>query len=219
MTSWLGLHDLWLFAATVFVFNLTPGPDLLFTLARTLRHGVRGGVAAACGIGAGCVVHTLAAAFGLAAVLAASADAFSAIKWIGAAYLVWLAIGLLRTEPKASADADAPSAAATVAFEASLGRIFRQGLLTNALNPKVAIFFLAFLPQFIDAASPHKTFAFLTLGGWFIAQGLVFLVAFAALVAPLGRWQAPARARRGLRATGGALFLAMAARLALAQPR
>lgn len=215
MTSWLGLHDLWLFAATVFVFNLTPGPDLLFTLSRTLRRGVRGGIAAACGIGAGCVVHTLAAAFGLAAMLAASAEAFSAIKWIGAAYLVWLAIGLLRAEPKA--DADVAPALAKVASEASLGRIFRQGLLTNALNPKVAIFFLAFLPQFIDAGSPHKTFAFLALGSWFIAQGIVFLVAFAAIVAPLGRWQASARVRRGLRACGGALFLGMAARLALAQ--
>ncbi len=215
MTSWLGLHDLWLFAATVFVFNLTPGPDLLFTLARTLQHGVRGGVAAACGIGAGCVVHTLAAAFGLAAVLAASAEAFSAIKWIGAAYLVWLAIGLLRAEPKANVDAAA--AAAKVASETSLGRIFRQGLLTNALNPKVAIFFLAFLPQFIDAGAPHKTWAFLALGAWFIAQGLIFLVAFSALVAPLGRWQASARMRRGLRALGGTLFLGMAARLALAQ--
>ena len=217
MTSWLGLHDLWLFAATVFVFNLTPGPDLLFTFARTLQRGVRGGVAAACGIGAGCVVHTLAAAFGLAAVLAASAEAFSAIKWIGAAYLVWLAIGLLRAERKSNTGA-AP-AAVNVASEAGLGRIFRQGLLTNALNPKVAIFFLAFLPQFIDIASPHKTFAFLALGAWFIAQGIAFLVVFATIVAPLGRWQAPARLRRGLRATGGALFLAMAARLALAQPR
>jgi len=215
MTSWLGLHDLWLFAATVFVFNLTPGPDLLFTLARTLQHGVRGGVAAACGIGAGCIVHTLAAAFGLAAVLAASADAFSVVKWIGAAYLVWLAIGLLRAEPKV--DADAPTVVAKAASEASLGRIFRQGLLTNALNPKVAIFFLAFLPQFIDVASPHKTYAFLALGAWFIAQGLIFLVAFSALVAPLGRWQASARMRRGLRALGGTLFLGMAARLALAQ--
>ena len=221
MTNWLGLHDLWLFAATVFVFNLTPGPDLLFTLSRTLQHGVRGGVAAACGIGAGCVVHTLAAAFGLAALLAASAEAFSAIKWIGAAYLVWWAIGLLRAEPKAATDAatgaGAVLPAGPIAPEASLGRIFRQGLLTNVLNPKVAIFFLAFLPQFIDAGSPHKTFAFLALGAWFIAQGLIFLVAFAALVAPLGRWQASARMRRGLRATGGALFLGMAARLALAQ--
>ena len=217
MTMWLGLHDLWLFAATVFVFNLTPGPDLLFTLARTLQHGVRGGVAAACGIGAGCVVHTLAAAFGLAAVLAASAEAFSVIKWIGAAYLVWLAIGLLRAETQAGGKVAAEPA--LIAPEASLGRIFRQGLLTNALNPKVAIFFLAFLPQFIDVDSLHKTWAFLALGAWFIAQGLVFLVTFSALVAPLGRWRASTRMRRGLRATGGALFLAMAARLALAQPR
>ena len=217
MTTWLGLHDLWLFAATVFVFNLTPGPDLLFTLARTLQHGVRGGIAAAFGIGAGCVVHTLAAAFGLAAVLAASAEAFSAVKWIGAAYLVWLAIGMLRAEPKTNRNVDAEPVAAPIATQAGFARIFRQGLLTNALNPKVAIFFLAFLPQFIDAGSPHKSLAFLALGAWFIAQGVIFLVAFSALVAPLGRWQASTRMRRCLRALGGTLFLGMAARLALAQ--
>ncbi len=91
-----GTHDLWLFAITVLVLNATPGVDLMFTLTRTLQHGVRGGVAAALGINAGCVVHTLAAAFGLAAVLAASATAFNAVKWAGAVYLVWLAWGMLR---------------------------------------------------------------------------------------------------------------------------
>src|SRR6187397_2659640 len=92
----LGTHSLGVFAATVFVVNATPGVDMMFTLARTLRHGVAGGVAAALGIVAGCVVHTLLAAFGLAALLAASATAFAVVKWVGAAYLVWLAIGMLR---------------------------------------------------------------------------------------------------------------------------
>ena len=98
----LGTHSLGVFAATVFVVNATPGVDMMFTLAQTLRHGVAGGIAAALGIVAGCVVHTLVAAFGLAALLAASATAFALVKWAGAAYLVWLAIGMLRAGASAS---------------------------------------------------------------------------------------------------------------------
>src|SRR3982751_1240208 len=104
----LGTHSLGVFAATVFVVNATPGVDMMFTLAQTLRHGVAGGIAAALGVVAGCVVHTLVAAFGLVALLAASATAFALVKWAGAAYLVWLAIGML----KAGASANAPRAGA-----------------------------------------------------------------------------------------------------------
>ena len=94
-----GTHSLGVFATTVLVVNATPGVDLLFTLTRTLRYGVAGGIAAALGIAAGCVVHTLVAAFGLAALLAASAAAFAVVKWAGAAYLLWLAIGMLARSP------------------------------------------------------------------------------------------------------------------------
>jgi threonine/homoserine/homoserine lactone efflux protein len=210
----LGTHDLWLFAATVFVLNATPGVDLMLTLARTLQHGVRGGLAAAFGVSAGCVLHALAAAFGLAALLAASAAAFAVVKWAGAAYLLWLALGMLGAalRPTRAATPALPAAAAPGAW-----RLFRQGLLTNALNPKVALFFLALLPQFIDAEAPHKTLAFLFLGAWFVVQGTLFLVAFVLLVAPLGRWRPSAAIERGLQAAGGALFVALAAKLALAQ--
>jgi threonine/homoserine/homoserine lactone efflux protein len=226
----LGTHDLLLFAVTVLVLNATPGVDLLFTMTRTLQHGVRAGVAAALGIASGCVVHTLAAAFGLAALLAASATAFTAVKWAGAAYLAWLAWGMLRAAWRGAADGerafataiDDPADAARTGQAASgsatptLGAIFRQGLLTNALNPKVALFFLALLPQFIDANAPHKELAFLFLGAWFIVQGGAFLLLFVLLVAPLRRWQAPAAMRRALFAGGGVLFALLAARLALA---
>jgi threonine/homoserine/homoserine lactone efflux protein len=207
----LGIHDPWLFAATVLVLNATPGVDMMFTLARTLQFGVRGGVAAALGIGAGCVVHTLAAAFGLAALLSASAAAFAVVKWLGAAYLAWLAFGMLRGAIRGEAAAQ-PAAAAP-----SPQAIFRQGLLTNALNPKVALFFLALLPQFIDAAAPHKTLAFLALGGWFILQGLAFLLLFVVLVAPLQRWRPGPLLRRGLNIGGAGLFGWLAARLALSE--
>ena len=205
-----GTHDPWLFALSLLVFALTPGPDLMFTLTRSLQHGARAGVAAAFGVGAGCLVHTAAAAFGLAALLAASAEAFTVLRWVGAAYLLWLAVGMFRATPAAAGGpAPAPRQATSDAW-----RIFRQGFLTNALNPKVAMFFLAFLPQFIDVDAPDKTTAFLFLGGWFTAQGIAVLVLFAVAVAPLGRRQVPAAVRRALRATGGALFVALAARLA-----
>jgi threonine/homoserine/homoserine lactone efflux protein len=213
MSNELGIHHLWLFAATTFVLNATPGVDMMFTLARTLQFGVRGGLAAALGIGAGCIVHTLAAAFGLAALLAASAAAFSVVKWAGAAYLLWLAFGMARAALRPAADAAAPAAAE----QRSGWAIFRQGALTNALNPKVALFFLALLPQFIDAESPHKTLAFLVLGGWFIVQGLLFLFAFVLLVAPLRRWRPKPALQRGLNAGGAGLFAWLAARLALTE--
>ncbi|HSC63368.1 MAG TPA: LysE family translocator [Caldimonas sp.] len=209
-----GTHSLGVFAATVFVVNATPGVDLLFTLTRTLRHGVAGGVAAALGVAAGCVVHTLVAAFGLAALLAASAAAFTAVKWAGAAYLLWLAIGLLREAAVRTALAESPTLPAKAT---TLAAIFRQGLLTNVLNPKVALFFLALLPQFIDADAADKLAAFLFLGAWFVVQGALFLVAFVFLVAPLARRRPSDRWRRALNAAGAGLFVWLAARLALVE--
>jgi len=221
----LGTHSLGVFAATVFVVNATPGVDMMFTLANTLRHGVAGGIAAALGIVAGCVVHTFVAAFGLAALLAASATAFALVKWAGAAYLVWLAVGMLRTAASASAPAgdgvagDRAGAGAAPASDraASLGRLFRQGLLTNVLNPKIAIFFLALLPQFIDAGAPDKLVSFLFLGAWFVVQGSLFMIAFVLLVAPLRRWRASPAWRRALNAAGAGIFVWLAARLALVE--
>ena len=209
----LGTHSLALFATTVFVINATPGVDMMLTLTRTLRHGVRGGLAAAAGIVAGCVVHALAAALGLAALIAASAAAFTVIKWAGAAYLLWLAFGMARSAFSNAGLAAAPSAEASP----GLAALFRQGVLTNVLNPKIALFFLALLPQFIDAEAPHKTLAFLFLGAWFVVQGGIFLAAFVLLVAPLRRWRAGGGWKRGLNAAGAGLFAWLAVRLAFAE--
>jgi threonine/homoserine/homoserine lactone efflux protein len=210
----LGVHDLALFAATVFVLNATPGVDMAYTVASTLRGGWRQGVAAAVGIMAGCVLHTLAAAFGLAALLATSAEAFTVVKLVGAAYLLYVAWGMARAGLKPVA------AAAEVIAPPSLWRTARQGFFTNALNPKVALFFLALLPQFIAADAPDKTLAFLFLGGWFIVQGLLFLLALIALVAPLRRARARARpwVGRSLNLGGAGLFTVLAAKLALTKP-
>ena len=209
-----GTHDLALFALTCFVLNVTPGVDMAFTLVSTLRGGVKAGFTAAAGICAGCTVHTAAAAFGLAALLAASSAAFSAIKWAGAAYLLWLAAGMLRA---GLAKTPAPEAVATLpaAPVTDTWAIFRQGFLTNVLNPKIALFFLALLPQFIDADAPNKTAAFVFLGASFIVQGFAFLALFVLLVAPLRRWQPQPAVTRGLHLAGGGLFALLAARLAL----
>ena len=209
-----GTHDLALFALTVLVVNATPGVDLAFTLLSTLKGGVRAGLAAAAGIGAGCVIHTLAAAFGLAALLAASSAAFSIVKWAGAAYLLWLAIGMLR-QGFARATSEAGTAAS--APPRSAASLFRQGFTTNVLNPKVALFFLALLPQFIDTAAPNKTLAFIFLGAWFVVQGFAFLALFVLLVAPLRRWQPRPAVTRGLHLAGGGLFALLATRLALTE--
>ena len=209
----LGTHSLGLFAATVFVVNATPGVDLMLTLTRTLRYGVAGGIAAALGVTVGCVVHALAAALGLAALLAASSAAFALVKWAGAAYLLWLAWGMLRS----SFATDGAVLAVAPTERPGRAVLFRQGLLTNLLNPKVALFFLALLPQFIAADAPDKPLAFLFLGAWFVLQGGLFMIGFVLLVAPLGQWRANRFCKCGLNAAGAGLFAWLAVRLALVE--
>ncbi len=211
------LQQLPLFMAAVLLLNATPGVDLLLTVSRTAQSGVRAGVMAALGINAGCALHALAAAFGLAALLAWSAAAFGVVKWAGAAYLLGLGIGMLHRawrRPAVAAAFELESAAAHSAARAPAMAEFRRGLLTNLLNPKVALFMLAFLPQFIPAQSAHKTLAFLALGLLFVVQSLLFLLGVVLLTARLSRVGTLARSARALQAAGGLLFIALAARLA-----
>jgi threonine/homoserine/homoserine lactone efflux protein len=220
MTNSLGLHDLPLFAFTVLVLNATPGVDMIYTVSQTLKGGARAGLAAAAGICAGCVVHALLAAFGLAALLAVASQAFQWLTWLGAAYLVWIGAGMLRSAVPTPGSASTGTPPPASGSDLKLGAVFRQGLLTNVLNPKVALFILAFLPQFIDADAPHKTLAFLTLSAWLVVQGAAFLAALVAVVALLrrrwaGRPGSPVIAR-GLNTLGGLLFLGLAWRMATA---
>jgi threonine/homoserine/homoserine lactone efflux protein len=209
-----GTQNLGLFLITALVLNATPGVDLLLTLTRTLQGGMRAGCAAALGIGCGCIVHTLAAALGLAALLAASALAFTLVKWLGAAYLLWLAFGMLRSALRGTPQDSL--AVTTAAGPAPWRAIFAQGFLTNVLNPKVALFFLALLPQFIAADAPSKPLAFLLLGGLFVVNGMLFLFAVVLAANSARRIATGARARRLLNGGGGVLFALLAARLALA---
>ena len=211
-------NGLALFMLAVLVLNATPGVDLLLTITRTLQGGARAGIAAMLDINAGCVVHALAAAFGLAALLAVSATAFSAIKWLGAAYLLWLAVGMWRAAWRGRNAARATRATrAGLAGEKAQSRTawadFRLGLLTNVLNPKVALFFLAFLPQFIAPGAAHKTLVFFILGVVFVVQSVLFMLIVVALVARLRGLPLSPTATRLLQGLGGTLFAALALRL------
>jgi threonine/homoserine/homoserine lactone efflux protein len=210
-----GTQNLGLFLVAALVLNATPGVDLLLTLSRTLQGGLRAGFAAALGIISGCVVHTFAAALGLAALLATSALAFTVIKWLGAAYLLWLALGMLKAALTGTPDARMATAPAALA-PASWRAVYFQGFITNVLNPKVALFFLALLPQFIAADAPSKPLAFVFLGALFIVNGALFLFAVVLTANIARRIATGSRMRRALNGSGGLLFALLAARLALA---
>jgi threonine/homoserine/homoserine lactone efflux protein len=204
----LGIHHYWLFIATAIVLVLTPGQDTFFILGRSLAGGRTAGVAAALGISAGSVIHTLLAAIGLSALLATSAYAFMAVKFAGAAYLIFIGVRALLTRSNGLGG----DAAATVTGH---WPAFRQGVLSNLLNPKVALFFLALMPQFIDAASTHKVAAFLVLGMSFVSLGLVWCLVLAIAAAAL-RDAFLRRPSMGqvLNRIAGAMFIGLGIRLA-----
>ena len=166
-----------LFLAAGVLLNLTPGQDTMFIIGQSLTGGFRAGVAAALGIALGTVFHTLAAALGLSAILATSPLAFSIVKFLGAAYLVFLGIKLILSRP-------AGDGAAARAAPSTPRAVLRQGILTNVLNPKVALFFLAFLPQFVDPSSGSRILAFLVLGAIFISTGFLWCLVLAAASGP-----------------------------------
>jgi threonine/homoserine/homoserine lactone efflux protein len=174
----LGIHDLWLFVISGLVLSLAPGPDLAYVIARSAQFGWRGGAVATFGISTGCLVRVFGCAVGLSALLAASATAFMLVKWAGAAYLCFIGIKMLLTRDGEQAGETSGGAPAM-----SLSKVFWQGALTDALNPKVALFFLAFLPQFVSAEAPHQALAFLLLGIIFIANGTLVCLAYAAVTA------------------------------------
>ena len=211
----LGIHELWLFIASGLLLNITPGPDTAYIVGRSLQLGWRGGVVAVLGIEAGCLLHVLAAAIGLSALLAASSAAFTLVKWAGAAYLCFLGVRMLL------AGTATPVAAAAIGTGAiSLRQVFVQGALTNALNPKVALFFLAFLPQFVAADSPHKAAAFALLGLIFIFNGTLWCLGVAVFTAgAASRVRKSGRAFAWINRGLGGLFVYLGIRIATVQTR
>ena len=216
-----GIQNLPLFIACGLLLNMAPGPDSLFIAARSASQGWRGGAAAALGVGAGTFVHVFAAALGLSALLAASATAFMAVKLAGAVYLVVIGVGLLlarQGRPRGGAGA-AGSTTPQPAFA-----IFRQGFLTNLLNPKVALFFLAFVPQFIAADSPHKALAFIALGMIFNLNSMLWCAVLVGATTAASRHlrangRVSERIARWLNRLIGVLFVWFGVRLAFAEAR
>ena len=207
-----GTQHLALFIASGLLPNITPGQDTLYILGRTISQGRRAGVLSVVGLISGAIILTLAAAFGLAAILAASASAFVVIKFAGAAYLVYLGIRMMLSGPETA------GAKSSTFNKDSDWSIYRAGLLSNVLNPKVALFFMAFLPQFVAPTADSRVLAFLFLGAVFIFNGTLWCLFLV--------WAASAvnRRLRGRPSSGlllkravGAMFVGLGVRLAVSK--
>jgi len=206
-----GIHDFGLFLVAGILLNLTPGADTVYILGRSIAQGREAGVASALGISVGSIFHTCAAALGLSAILATSALAFGTIKLLGGAYLIFLGVKMLldrRKELSLPSNFRRPTTIAA----------FRQGILTNVLNPKVALFFLAFLPQFIDPSSSTKLPAFLFLGFTFVTTGTIWCLVLAWFASVFSeRLRKNETISQWLNRAAGALFVFLGLRLATAK--
>ena len=205
-------HSLPLFVAAGLLLNVTPGPDVLYIVGRAVSQGRKAGFVSALGIGAGGLLHILAAVAGVSTLMMRLPAAYETVRWLGAAYLLYLGVrALIRKTP----------ATELQRFEAQdLRRVFWQGFLTNALNPKVALFFAAFLPQFVDPARGSLPLQFLLLGVIFNVNGTIVNLAYAAVASGAGAWlRGRLAAGRVLDRVAGVLFIALGVRLALANRR
>ena len=205
----IGGHTFWVFWAASLALYVSPGPDMIYVVSRALGQGRRAGVVSGLGVSSGIFIHMMAAAFGLAALLQVWPAAFEVIRWTGVAYLAYLGVRAFRAD-------DAAFRPAGGTGRADLLRLYRQGVLCNLLNPKIALFFLAFLPQFTVPAEGSMTIQLLFWGGMFLTGGLAFVVALGWLCGGAGDWLAgkPGITRWQRRITGSsmlglALFLAL----------
>jgi threonine/homoserine/homoserine lactone efflux protein len=208
-----GVHDFALFVLSGLLLNITPGQDVFYIVSRGASHGWKIGSVAALGVGTGCFVHVFAAALGLSAILATSAMAFTVVKFVGAAYLIWVGLTMWRK----NGDNHHPDH--DEFFRVNVRKIYSQGFWTNALNPKVALFFMAFLPQFVAADAPDKPLAFLLLGVVFTVNGTLVNLAYAWSAARVSQ-----RLNKGgtfgtwAKRAAGTLFISLGIRLAMADP-
>ncbi|MFC5728635.1 LysE family translocator [Nocardioides vastitatis] len=210
-------HQLLPFLAVAALLTLTPGPDM----ALVLRNGIRGGVRTAWWTGLGCctgiAVYAAASAVGLAAVLAASTTAFTLIKFVGAAYLIYLGVMALVHSRKGAPPTDGHGAVLSRAHEPVLGRAqaFRQGLMSNLLNPKIALIFLTLIPQFVSPGEePFATTA--VLAAAFLGMGLLWWRTFSLAVGVLGRFMASERVRTTVERVTGIVLIGLGVRVAVA---
>ena len=198
-----------LFMAAALLLAATPGPGIFYVLTRTLAGGRREGVLSSFGTFLGGLIHVIAAAFGLSALLVASATAFSVVKYLGALYLLWMGITMIRTR---NAEFDEGEPAVPSLY------VFRQGVLTEALNPKTALFFLSFLPQFVNPRLGYVVTQFLTLGFVSVALNTLADLVVVSAAAPLGRrLRSSVRFRRNQRVASGIGMIGLSAFVALGE--
>ena len=192
-----------LFAVAALTLLVIPGPAVLYIVTRSVDQGRAAGLASVCGVHVGTLLHVAAAALGLSALLVSSATAYDTVRWLGAAYLVWLGVRRLLAR-----DEDVPAAAGPEAHRAGLGRVFAQGVVVNVLNPKTALFFFAFLPQFVDTSRGSVPFQVLVLGVAFVLRGLLSDGAYAMAASTGAGWlrRRPGVARASRLVSGGVLI-------------
>jgi threonine/homoserine/homoserine lactone efflux protein len=192
-----------LFAVAALTLLVIPGPAVLYIVTRSVDQGRAAGLASVCGVHVGTLLHVTAAALGLSALLVSSAAAYDTVRWLGAAYLVWLGVRRLLAR-----DGDVPAAAGHEARRAGLGRVFAQGVVVNVLNPKTALFFFAFLPQFVDPSRGSVPFQVLVLGVAFVLLGLLSDGAYAMAASTGAGWlrRRPGVARASRLVSGGVLI-------------
>jgi threonine/homoserine/homoserine lactone efflux protein len=202
------MPDIALFLVASALLTIAPGPDIVYVLTRGISQGPRAGVAAALGFATGCIFHTVLAAVGIAAVIRSSDVAFNAVRYAGAAYLVWIGIQALRHRSSFSVEGARDAKA--------LATIYKQSVVGNMMNPKVTLFFLAFLPQFVNMQAGHVGLQMALLGAIFMIQTVVIFGAVAFFSGWLGAWirKKPAIGRR-LNIFAGITFIALGIRVAL----
>ena len=209
------LDTLLAFFGVSLLLGITPGPDILFVLVQSAQRGWRAGMAVVVGLCSGLVVHTAAVALGLAAVFAASALAFTVLKYLGAAYLLWLAWQSLRAQPQALAEPGEAGVAATAMRAApSTWRMVGRGVVMNLTNPKIVVFFLAFLPQFANPARGSVALQIMVLGVVFMVATLVVFGSMAMFSGAFGTLLRSERAQRWTNRVAGLVFLGLAVKLA-----
>jgi threonine/homoserine/homoserine lactone efflux protein len=206
------------FVIATLALNLAPGPDMTYVAARSLGQGRRAGMISALGIAGGCLFHIAAAAAGVAVLLRTWPHAYTVIRIAGALYLIYLGVGLLSplgNRSRSAADSPAVPASARIAVPTdNEAVIFRQGVVTNILNPKVALFFLAFLPQFVDPTRGGVALQTVALGAWFILSGTSVNVAVACLAGSARELLQSRHGRAWFQGVSGAILVALGVRLA-----
>jgi threonine/homoserine/homoserine lactone efflux protein len=202
------MPDIALFLAASALLAIAPGPDIIYVLTRGIAQGAKAGIAAALGFASGCIFHTVLAAVGIAALIRSSDLAFDLVRYAGAAYLAWIGIQALRHRSSFSIEAAGDRKA--------LATIYRQSVIGNMLNPKVTLFFLAFLPQFVDSRAGHLGTQMAILGAIFMAVTVVIFSAVAIFSGWIGDWvrAKPAIGQR-LNVFAGVTFIALGVRVAL----